>query len=131
MGFSWILIVLRALTGRGDIGYMFRYTKRLIRNNPLPTYLSVIILVMSFIIINLNTKLHVYAREENEVDGRSGQTVTMEDPVIVPPTLDTVPEKPFDPPPVKVVDTPVVPNLRKYAADRLNEISRRLDDEGE
>lgn len=130
MGFSWILIALRVLTGRGDIGYMFRYTKRLIRNNPLPTYLSIVILAMSFIIINLNIKLHVHIREENEVDSRSGQIVTIEDPVIVPPTFEDIPTKPFDPP-VEAVDTPVVPNIRKYAADRLHEISRRLDDEGE
>lgn len=129
MGFGWFLFLTRVLRGKGDLRYFYHYTKQLIKENPLPTYLSVIILIMSFTIVNYDVKLHILLREKNEAEIRRVNECAISDPVIIPVPIEG-PVAPTTPPPIQVEEKVVVPNIRRYAADRLNEISRSLDNEG-
>lgn len=139
MGLGWFFIISNLLKGKGSLLHFYEYGFKLIKTNPLPSYLSAIILAMAFTIVNLNMKLHILTREE-KVEGVGVTECTVNGngkiyplPLGPPDDIPVVPKKepvsPFDPPEIPV-EKVIVPNLRKYAADKLNEISRSLEHEG-
>lgn len=137
MGFGWFLLLARVLKAKDNAAYSYRYIAQLIKDNPLPTYLSIIIVVMSIVVINLNMKIHVLTRES--ISTRSKENTVISDPcfipepIAVPVTYDELGKKEVPPPtplPSQIEEKPALPNIRRYASDKLLEISRSLDDEG-
>lgn len=115
---------------------MYHFNKRIIKRNPIPTVMLVIIFGMSFLLINMNVKIAKLRNIKEtpiieiirEVEYANCEPT---DGVAVSKLEKEIGKEEGPVTPNNVNGKAILPTIRRYTSDRLNEISRGIESETE
>lgn len=124
----------RAVKRRGGIRRLYHFNKKIIKRNPIPTVMLVIIFGMSFLLINMNVKIGKLknaavtpqvkiVREIDYVNCDSTGGVAANNGV------GEISKKDDPMKPHTTMEKAIVPNIRRYTSDKLNEMIRGPESE--
>lgn len=126
----------RTIRRRGGVRRLYHFNKKIIKRNPIPTVMLIIIFGMSFLLINANVKivklrsiketpLIEIVREVEYVNCDSTDNVGLS-------KLEKETNKEEGPVvPSSATGKAILPTIRRYTSDKLSEISRGLESESE